>query len=306
LPEGVAAGPEMKALAATWGAAVASASAHDGARRLSEQLAETNRSLVEARSRWAEAQSLMRLGEMAAGAAHEMNNPLTVISGRSQMLVSRLTERKDKAAAASIAEAAQHLSNLITSLRLLADPPAPVVRAVPVPDLVSAAVALAEARAGSGRVKVALPRTPLDIELDRELVESALAEPIINALEAAPDGQVRVHVQKPPSDDRILIVISDEGPGLSDRALQHAFDPFFSDKPAGRQTGLGLTRARRLLELHGGTIRIESPRDEGTTVRIELPLVTPRATPTRGAGSPEQLPVGPVPGRPFVPRGRAA
>ena len=58
---------------------------------------------------------------------------------------------------------------------------------------------------------------------------------------------------------------------MSTRALQHAFDPFFSEKPAGRRTGLGLTRARRLVELHGGEVSLQSAPGEGTTATISLP-----------------------------------
>lgn len=65
---------------------------------------------------------------------------------------------------------------------------------------------------------------------------------------------------------------------MSARALQHAFDPFFSEKPAGRRTGLGLTRARRLVELHGGEIVLQSPPGQGTTVTIILPAKAYKAT----------------------------
>ena len=67
-----------------------------------------------------------------------------------------------------------------------------------------------------------------------------------------------------------MFVVQDRGTGMSSRALQHAFDPFFSERPAGRGTGLGLTRVRRLVEIHGGDVAIQSKQGLGTTVTISL------------------------------------
>ncbi|MEO0484077.1 MAG: HDOD domain-containing protein, partial [Planctomycetota bacterium] len=113
----------LRALLATWSSAVQDAARHEQALRLGDQLAVTNRSLAEAQASLTEAESMARLGEMTAGAAHEMNNPLTVIRGRSQLLTTRLTDPGDRAASAAIAEAAADLSELITSLHLLSDSP---------------------------------------------------------------------------------------------------------------------------------------------------------------------------------------
>jgi signal transduction histidine kinase len=69
-----------------------------------------------------------------------------------------------------------------------------------------------------------------------------------------------------------LISVADDGTGLSERAKRHACDPFFSELSAGRRSGLGLTRARRFVELHGGKISLESKQGMGTTARIVLPM----------------------------------
>src|SRR5690606_2253661 len=100
----------LGALAAAWGAGVAAAAQHEGARRLGERLAGSHGQLAAARLALAEAGSLARLGEMAAGAAHEMNNPLTIISGRSQLLAARAANERDRADAAAVSRAAQQLS----------------------------------------------------------------------------------------------------------------------------------------------------------------------------------------------------
>lgn len=268
---------QLSAVTCTWAAAIVSAAQHDGARRLGERLAASNRSLAEAQVRLAEAQSLARLGEMAAGAAHEMNNPLTVISGRSQILAQRSGTEGDRAAARAIVEAAQHLSDLITSLRLLSDPPKPAPSPTPLGELVALAVDRAERRTRRpGRVRVHVqPPEPVAL-LDRELIAGALSEAITNALEASAGTPVDVRVQRETADDRLLIEVEDKGTGMSPKTLQHAFDPFYSDKPAGRQTGLGLSRARRLMELHGGQITLRSTPGQGTVAVFALPM-TPAA-----------------------------
>ncbi len=263
---------QLSAITCTWAAAIVSAAQHDGARRLGERLAASNRSLAEAQVRLAEAQSLVRLGEMAAGAAHEMNNPLTVISGRSQLLAQRLKEGPDRAAAAAMADAAQHLSDLITSLRLLSDPPKPNPVPTPLGDVAVSAIERAERRSGrTGMVRVSVQQPQPVALLDRELVAMAVGEAITNALEASAGTPVEVRVQRESPDGRLLIEVEDKGTGMSPKTLQHAFDPFYSDKPAGRQTGLGLSRARRLMELHAGEITLRSTPGVGTVAIFSLP-----------------------------------
>lgn len=269
LPDGV--GSPLRALTAVWGSALASAAAHDGARRLGEQLADANRTLAEAQAAIAESQSLVRLGEMTAGAAHEMNNPLTLISGRSQLLASRLTDARDKSDAVSIVAAAHDLTDLITSLRLIADPPRPEPRVCFAHDVVREALARVSAgEDGASRVQVVMERGVGPGMTDAEMLSGALSELVANALECSSDAVVVLRVQPDAADDRLLISVEDHGPGMSARALRHAFDPFFSEKPAGRQRGLGLTRARRLVEGLGGAIALRSSPGEGTTATITL------------------------------------
>ncbi|MCW5775264.1 MAG: HDOD domain-containing protein [Phycisphaeraceae bacterium] len=261
------------ALLATWAAALDAAARHEQAQRISEQLAEVNRSLVEARDRLAETEALVRLGEVTAGAAHEMNNPLTVISGRSQLLARRLNDDADRASAEAIARAATDLSDMITALHLLATPPTPAIQRIGLRALIDAAIDEAHRRTGvTPETEIDLGDAPAVIDADRELLVRALSEVICNALEAAPGCLIRVLAQTDPVDSRLLVRIVDQGPGMSAKAARHAFDPFFSEKPAGRQTGLGLTRARRIVEIHGGEIALQSEPDHGTTATISLPL----------------------------------
>ncbi|MCL4198623.1 MAG: HDOD domain-containing protein [Phycisphaerales bacterium] len=279
---------QMLALSETWAAAIAAARQHEGARQLGEQLAESNRILTETQAKLARSQALASLGEMAAGAAHEMNNPLCVISGRSQVLAGQLTNPRERRMAEQISEQAQRLSDLITSLHLFTEPPRPEPERVRLGDLVGRAVRLARERADQNApITVRLAGDLPDAWLDGEQVGNALVELIVNAIEARPRHfiDVQVLVEASPvvdeqsdrsardfraENERLLIVVKDDGQGMNEHTLDHAFDPFFSVKPAGRQPGLGLSRAQRLIAANGGVIELESQPNVGSTARIIL------------------------------------
>ena len=297
----------LDALAAVWGHALAAAEAHEQAQRISEDLARTGDALARARSSAAERESLARLGEMAAGAAHEMNNPLSVIRGRSQLLSIQLPPGEEpQRAAVRIERAAVQLTDLITGLRTFAEAPVAARTAVDVAAVVGQAVATARDAAPrrGGR-----PPTPIDLRvapgvgrvaLDPDLIRQALGELLTNALESGPRTRIVVRLQiQPPAPSggnesqtgpeiesgtenlaagpRLLITVRDDGPGMDAHTLAHATDPFFSARPAGRGVGMGLPRARRWAEAHGGTLRIESDPERGTTVTLDLPVDSPAA-----------------------------
>lgn len=264
----------FETLVASWGAAIASTASIEGAVRLGERLAESARTLSETQEQLTEARALSRLGEMAAGAAHEMNNPLTVIRARAQMLLRRLTGPQDRAAAQAVSEAAGQISDLITSMHLLASPPTPSPSAVRPRELVMEAVRKAQHRTGlehEVRVDVAEYLPPMHV--DRDLLTLAVSELVANALQSGPEPKVRVHAQIDAVDDRISFTVEDHGQGMSEHTLQHAFDPFFSEQPAGRRRGMGLARARSIVTAHKGLVTLESiATGEGTGTRAAIVL----------------------------------
>ena len=89
-------------------------------------------------------------------------------------------------------------------------------------------------------------------------------------MEAKGSRHIELRVQTDPLDGRLKIEVRDDGAGLSEHSLRHAFDPFFSDKPAGRQPGLGLARARRFVEAHGGRITLVNGPTGGAIATIWL------------------------------------
>jgi signal transduction histidine kinase/HD-like signal output (HDOD) protein len=265
-----------------WAWALEAAARASAAKALGEELAQTNRALASMRDEMASKESLVRLGQMAAGAAHELNNPLTVIRGRAQLIRERASTPQQSQDASAIAEAAQQVSDMITSLHLLSNPPKP--RPAPCDPMLVLRDAIDRAR---GRVTPEAQKTRVRINsdgadspmlLDAELVAQALCEPIANAMLARPGAEVHISIESEAFTDRLKVRVIDRGPGLSARALNHAFDPFFSEQPAGRRAGLGLARTRSLVDLMGGRIEIaNNPGDiGGAFAEIVLPQAEAR------------------------------
>jgi signal transduction histidine kinase len=107
----------------------------------------------------------------------------------------------------------------------------------------------------------------------REMIDAVLT----NAVEATDPETARLQINSPSraSDETVRIVVKDNGVGMTPEVLEHALDPFFSHRPAGRGRGLGLSRAYRLAEIHGGRLWLESTPNVGTTVTLELPARAP-------------------------------
>jgi putative nucleotidyltransferase with HDIG domain len=269
---------ELTALTSGWSLALRTAQIREEARALSEQLAEANRQLQSAQTEMARKRTLITVGEMAAGAAHEMNNPLAVISGRSQLLASQLSDPKHKAMAHLVHEQSHRLSQIITEMMDFAKPQAARVAETDLTEVVERALheakALPEFADTTTVVEVTLaPEVPA-VAIDKEQVGVALTEIIINALQAAEEnqqGRVEVHGGFDTYSNRVVLTVTDNGTGMSEATLKRAFDPFFSSRPAGRRRGMGLSKAMRWIESSGGSIRLESHLGQGTRAVILLP-----------------------------------
>ncbi len=219
---------------------------------------------------------LEALAEMAAGAAHELNNPLSVISGRAQMLGEAETEPGKRQVLAQISENAAELSAIIDGLMSFAKPQPPRLTQTNIRQMLDEAAQLAAQKTGRSQVDV---RMQIDPELENVFVDSAqmasaIANVFANSLEAYNDGNgpIDVTVKRGSAEGVVEIQIADKGCGMDDETLRKATQPFFSAKPAGRKRGMGLAYTERLINLNHGSMNITSQPGTGTTVTILLPL----------------------------------
>ncbi len=213
------------------------------------------------------------LAEMAAGVAHELNNPLSVITGRAQLIAQAESDGQKRNALERIVENARAASSLVDDLMAYAQPPQPRVGPADIRQVVEEAIELARQKTGvehiNTQVQVAQGVAPALV--DSAQIASALANIVANAVEsyAGAMGPVRITVESAPAGLRLQI--SDLGCGMDEATRKKAASPFFSAKPAGRKRGMGLAFASRLIQLNGGTIELESQSDRGTTVTVTLP-----------------------------------
>jgi putative nucleotidyltransferase with HDIG domain len=268
---------EISGVAGGWSVALRTAQIREESRGLSENLAEVNRKLQASEAEVLRARMVSSIAEMAAGAAHEMNNPLAVISGWSQRLMQELGDNRLNQSARQIHEQADKLSGIITELMDYAKPQAANREKTDLLRLIDRAVRGAKTRCTpeGRRIETAVHDVP-NVMVDSLQVTGAVQEIIENAIQATDpqDGRIAVKLDFDTYSLQVVITVEDNGVGMDEPTLRRAFDPFFSQKSAGRRRGMGLAKALRWVEGSGGNVRLESEPGNGTRAIILLPAET--------------------------------
>ena len=241
---------------------------------MSEQFARTLGQLKQIQEQVAAGQSLEAVAELAAGAAHELNNPLAVISGRAQLLGEVETDQNKKQMLRQIEERAGDISSIINDLLAFARPGPTQFAQHSVRALIDEAVQQTGKKHNIAAIEVKLEgidELP-DVHVDGGQVVTAIANVLSNALESYPggNGPISISGNYLAASEMVELQIRDQGCGMDSETLRKAMLPFFSGKAAGRKRGMGLAQSQRLIELSKGSIRLDSELDEGTAITITL------------------------------------
>jgi signal transduction histidine kinase len=220
-----------------------------------------------------QARKLGALAEFAAGAGHEINNPLAVISGQAQYLLGHEADPNRQRSLQTIIAQAHRIHQILVDLMQFARPSPPRKEAVHLPGLLREVTGSLSDLAAERRVQLVCPDpepTP-SLSADPAHIRAALTCLIRNAIEAAPaEGWAGVRLDNT-SAHQVDVVVEDNGPGLPLALREHLFDPFYSGRQAGRGRGLGLSTAWRLVKVHGGDLRFVNLPNGPTRFVMSLP-----------------------------------
>ncbi len=254
--------------------------------RLLERTEQSVENLQRLQTQLVQSEKLVSLGQLAAGAAHEINNPLTAILGFSDLLVDDASiPEKARTTAAKIRDQARRTKTLVANLLSFARQ-APSERTLL--DINTVVTNAAQLRGldlkGSGRIELRLESVLPGVRGDGNQLMQVFFNIISNAIDAMEPagGVLTIKTQRDRS--HVVVLFSDTGSGLKEP--QRVFDPFYTTKPVGKGTGLGLSICYGLIQEHGGRIICYNRPEGGAVFRVDLPSVT-AALPAREP----QLPV---------------
>ena len=230
---------------------------------------------------------LEAMAEFAAGAGHEINNPVATIAGRSALLLKTETDPERRRILETIGGQAYRIRDMIGDAMTYARPPEPVHEEFePAEDILQISQSLREQFPHKQvEIETSLDDTVI-LNADREQFRVVVSCLIKNSFEAISDeGNIRIELSRsvanseqpsPQSSSHIRFAVSDNGVGLSETEREHLFDPFYSGRQAGRGLGFGLSKCWQILRLHGGTVEVGEPgsheSDDGLTIESLWPV----------------------------------
>ncbi len=220
---------------------------------------------------------LEALAEFAAGASHEINNPLAVIAGHSQHMLKRTSDVGQRKSLESILRQTQRIHSILAELMQFARPPRIVSQRLSLTEVLEKAIEQLHGHADEAGVEIECrePDEMIWVDGDTKQIQTAIACLIRNAIEAAAPSNGWVRIGIGVNRGLAEVTVEDNGAGLTAAQREHMFDPFYSGRSAGRGRGLGLSTAWRLAREHGGDVRFVTQSRGPTRFVLTLPAVEP-------------------------------
>jgi signal transduction histidine kinase len=231
------------------------------------------------------ADRLATLGQLAAGVAHELNEPLGAILGYAQLTL-RNFGMPDQSGRnlEKIVRASLHAREVVRKLLLFARQHSVEKRPVSLNEIVKESLFLLESRCRKGGVRVVAKLDPAlpPITADGSQIEQVVLNLAVNAVQAMPTGGV-LEVETAAEGGWGRLTVKDEGVGMEQETVRQAFDPFFTTKDVGQGTGLGLSVVHGIVTSHGGSLKVESVPGRGSRFDLRFPIDPgAAAAPTKG------------------------
>lgn len=230
-----------------------------------------------------QSEKLASLGEIIAGIAHEINNPLTSILSNASLLTLNRGGQRDAASIRAILEESRRCAELVRNLLSFSRQEAGDKEIIGINEIISQICSIKKYQLKVNNIRLLTETDPISypIFVIPAQIQQILLNLVNNAEHAIPpsrlDGMVQLSVKR--DGEKIKIRVMDNGGGIAPEVQQYIFDPFFTTKPVGEGTGLGLSIARSIAEAHGGNLSIESSSPAGTIFCLELPLAMSPETP---------------------------
>jgi two-component system NtrC family sensor kinase len=226
----------------------------------------------------AQADKLASIGQLSAGIAHEINNPLGIILGYTQLLIRNETPQTEKYNdLKTIEKHVRSCKSIVEDLLNFARSSKPREDVIRMDHTIDDVLEFIQQHAGLEDIDVQkdYDSTVPEMLLDEKKIKQVLMNLIMNAKHAiGPKGTLRISTGLNPSQGQVIVKIADSGYGIEKKNLARIFDPFFTTKPTGEGTGLGLSVSYGIIKNHGGDILVDSEVGRGSTFTIVLPLVS--------------------------------
>jgi signal transduction histidine kinase len=224
----------------------------------------------------AQADRLASIGQLSSGVAHEINNPLGVILGYTQlMLRSETNDTGRHKDLKTIEKHVRHCKSIVEDLLNFARRSEPKKEKVDIHRTIEDVLGFIRQNIGSSRIdfQTDFDRRIPPVVLDEKKIKQVLINLLMNARHAVGEkGTIKVSTASQPAEGKLEIQVADDGYGIEEKHLKHIFDPFFTTKPTGEGTGLGLSVSYGIVKKHGGEIRVKSKSGEGSTFTVVLPV----------------------------------